>query len=732
MELNTRQQEAVEHGEGALLVLAGAGSGKTRVLVQRIARLIEHERVAPYEILAVTFTNKAARELVDRCERAIGPPARDVWAGTFHGIGARLLRRHAEQLGYPAAFTIFDADDQLRLLKTLLDEENIDESVLPPEAVRAFIERQKNEARLPEAAEHHAGPGGVLDSKLVELYDTYQRRLMRLGAMDFGDLIVNVVRLFRDEPELLARYQQRFRHVLVDEYQDTNHAQYLIVSMLAARHGNICVVGDDDQSIYGWRGADLRNILEFERAFPGATTVHLDQNYRSTGNIIEAAHAVIANNGARMDKRMWTANDDGPPVRIYKACDERDEARYIIDHLKALGRERGEAAVFYRTNAQSRAIEEGLVEAAIPYVVVGATRFYERREVKDLIAYLRFLHNPDDDVSLARIINVPARGIGRVTWDRLRTTAAAADMPVWRCVSGRAGDAGLGAGARARVEHFAAMVTGWLEHVDADADEVTPMLTRLIEDSGYVAFLENLPGDDGHARVENVQELVTVAQNFDAVFDRRELEEEDAELGVLSAFLEQLTLASAVDGYENRGGTVTLMTAHNSKGLEFGHVFLAGMEEGIFPHSRATSENPDGGIEEERRLCYVGMTRAQKQLTLLHAQRRHLFGQAQFNFPSRFLDELPPERVEREHAEARTASSFYDPHVPTIEAEAIDDGPGRAAGRYRVGMKVVHPMFGVGTVRKCDASGDDEKLVVQFQRAGLKKLVARFARLEIV
>jgi DNA helicase-2/ATP-dependent DNA helicase PcrA len=749
MSLNERQQEAVDHEDGPLLVLAGAGSGKTRVLVHRIARLIEQGRARPHEILAVTFTNKAARELVDRCTARVGAAAAEVWAGTFHGIGARLMRRHAAELGYPAEFSIFDADDQMRLIKQLLEDAGIDPTVVPPEAVRAFIERHKNEARLPDDVA--AATDDAFGSRALDLYAAYQKRLRTLGGVDFGDLILGVIVLLRSRPELLERYRQRFRHVLVDEYQDTNHAQYLMISMLAEGHRNICVVGDDDQSIYAWRGANVRNILEFERDFSGAHVVRLDQNYRSTRNIIEAAHAVISNNRERMDKRMWTDSADGPPITIFTATDERDEARYVVEKLIGLGEARSDAAVFYRTNAQSRALEEALVQARIPYTIVGTTRFYERREIKDLVAYLRFVHNPDDDVSLARVINVPARGIGRVTWERLRAAAAERGVSVWSCV--RAGLAAplLGTAARGKIERFAATATDWL------AERYTPqmslLLAAIVDDTDYLTYLEKLPGEDGRGRVENVGELMNVTRNFDNSFNPHPTDPDDPAIGPLAAFLEQLTLAAAVDSYEG-GGAVTLMTVHNSKGLEFAHVFLIGMEEGIFPHARSTADEDGAGIEEERRLCYVGMTRARVELTLVHAVKRQLFGNLQFNFASRFLDEIPGEhtaiaaspQMSGEELRVRYAetsqlsSGGADPHDSQLPEAGIDPdrtvlqlaARSESGAVYRVGMKVVHPMFGPGTVRRCDGSGDGEKLVVQFQRAGIKKLMARYARLEIV
>jgi len=726
MTLNPRQQEAVDHGNGPLLILAAAGSGKTRVLVHRIARLVATGEVGADEILAVTFTNKAARELLGRCSTLVGDAAKSLWVGTFHGIGARLLRRHAEELGYASDFTIFDADDQKRLLKDILQESDLDTTLFTPEGLRGFIEAAKNEGKRP--GDPDIPCNDPFSRRYGELFAIYQQRLIRSSAMDFGDLISGVLELFRRRPDLLARYREQFRHVLVDEYQDTNHAQYLMVSSLAAGHDNICVVGDDDQSIYGWRGASLRNILEFERDFPGATIVRLDQNYRSTATIIQAAGAVIANNRSRMEKSIWTDNPPGDRIRVYEASDERDEASYIVERLRQLGSERGNAAVFYRTNAQSRAIEDALVQAGIPYVIVGATRFYERREIKDLFAYLRFVHNPDDDLSLGRIINVPTRGIGKTTWDTLRKRAATNATSIWTAMPAAIHE--LKTAARARATEFLGTVEPWLRRDKSLG--VTDLLERIIADTNYAQYLVTVPGEDSTGRLENVRELLTVAQNFDAAWDVRELADEEKDTTPLTLFLEQMALASDVDGYEARENAVTLMTVHNAKGLEFRHVFIAGMEEGLFPHSRSTSGD-DHAIEEERRLCYVGITRARDRLCLIRAVRRHVFGATQFNFPSRFLEEIPGELLEYESSRPRAPRLTGGEFADEVHDSAPVRGPIEAScGTYAVGMKVVHPMFGVGTVKKCDASGDDEKVVVQFQRAGVKKLVTRFARLQIV
>jgi DNA helicase-2/ATP-dependent DNA helicase PcrA len=720
-ELNQRQKEAVGHQGGPLLILAAAGSGKTRVLVHRIAQLLSSDEARPEQVLAVTFTNKAARELVRRCGALFGYNAESLWAGTFHGIGAKLLRRHAAVLDYPADFSIFDSDDQRRLLKDILQDADLDTSLFTPDGFRAFIETAKNEGRQPGDPELvHDDP---FRKRYGELYRTYQERLRRLGAMDFGDLICGVLELFHRAPEVLDRYRHQFRHVLVDEYQDTNHAQYLMVSKLAGEHRNICVVGDDDQSIYGWRGASLRNILEFERDFPGATVVRLDQSYRSTGTIIAAARAVIGNNRSRMDKSIWTENPPGERIVLYEASDERDEALYIVDQLRNLAGRRGEAAVFYRTNAQSRAIEEALVQAGLPYVIVGTTRFYERREIKDLLAYLRVAHNPHDDLSLARVVNVPARGIGRTTWDLIKSRATASGRSIWDSIE--AAMPQLRSQTAGRIRQFVKMVETWRARKTTD---VTGLLESIISDIEYATHLAASAGDDALSRMENVRELVTVAQNFDATFDALELSEEDRPATPLTMFLEQLTLASEVDGYEARENAVTLMTVHNAKGLEYRDVFIAGAEESLFPHARSVADD-ERGIEEERRLFYVGVTRARERLCITRATRRHVFGATQFNFASRFLDEIPDSLLEvrKPHADLRIRDEYIrDGGTDRMEAA------GAEAGVYAVGMKVVHPMFGVGTVKKCDRSGEDEKVVVQFQRAGVKKLVTRFARLQIV
>ena len=728
MSLNPRQIEAVEHSTGPLLVVAGAGSGKTRVLVHRVARLLDEGGIAPWELLVVTFTNKAARELVERTRAMVGPAAEDLWVGTFHGIAARMLRRHADRLGYPNRFTILDTDDQVRLLRDIVRGRGWDDKTLRPEAIRAVIDAAKNEGKGYEQLERDADEPFAV--RAASVYREYQERMLKAGGMDFGDLLTNVVRLLTEEADLAERYRRQFRHVLVDEYQDTNRVQYAMVRALAAEHGNLCVVGDDDQSIYGWRGADLRNILEFDGDFPGAKVVRLEQNYRSSRNIIDAAAELISNNADRRDKKMWTDNAPGARIVVYGADTDREEARYVIDALDKMGSRRSDAAVFYRTNAQSRTLEEALIRANIRYTIIGGIRFYERREVKDLIAYLRVISNPNDDLSLERIVNVPARGIGRVTWERLRAVALETGAPVWELLE-RGELAGIGPAAKRKLLAFRDMVRPWL--ADASGD-IAPLVRRVIEDTGYVAHLESRP-DEAEGRLENIGELVSVAEEFDRDFDAREYAEEDRPPDALTALLEQLALASAVDGYGEGGDVVTLMTVHNSKGLEYDDVFVVGLEEGIFPHSRAGDEDR-GGVEEERRLCYVAMTRARRRLSLSYARRRHVFGSPQYQLRSRFLDELPRELLDLRTVERTENAPRPSQAQPSFDelAQAPPSRPRPAAasaGRYKPGMRVVHPMFGTGTVERSDGSGDDEKLVVLFQRYGVKKLVARFARLEV-
>jgi DNA helicase-2/ATP-dependent DNA helicase PcrA len=720
-ELNDRQCEAVEHGDGPLLVLAGAGSGKTRVITARIARLMERG-VSPDAVLALTFTNKAAAEMRARLERALDARAADLWISTFHSAGARILRRHAARLGYTPNFSIYDDQDRTKLIRQCMAEENVGEHTLAPAAVAWSIDQAKNDARSPE--EMAARPQAPFADVVARVYRRYQRALERQNAVDFGDLIVLVVRLFREHPDVLARHQARAAHLLVDEYQDTNHAQYLLLRLLAGgERPNVCVVGDDDQSIYRWRGAQVRNILDFERDFPTARVVRLEQNYRSTKTILAAAGAVIANNYGRKGKTLWTANSAGESVVTAVAEDDLAEARLVVAEarrLAAAGRSLDEMVVFYRTNAQSRAVEEAAMRAALPYTIVGGIRFYERKEIKDLLAYLRVLANPADDSSLERIVNCPPRGIGEQTVAALRAAAERAGLSMTEALARRVPFPGLASAAAGRLRDFAALLGRIGDALDGDV--LADVLEAVLRETAYRDRLE-AGGGDRASRLEDIEELLGVARDFDLRAAATESTRER-----LARFLEEAALVSDWDRQTTERNRLTLMTLHTSKGLEFPIVFILGLEEGIFPHQRALDDADE--LEEERRLCYVGMTRARERLYLLRAERRLRFGTVSERPASRFLDEVPETLTRPLLAPARPVRRA--PSAPIIDYSysqvvAECDGNGLAAG-----TRVRHPTFGVGIVRRSEGRGETEKLSVQFARAGMKKLIRRYANLEIV
>ena len=720
-ELNDRQREAVEHGDGPLLVLAGAGSGKTRVITARIARLLERG-VEPDAILALTFTNKAAAEMRARVERSVDARGADLWISTFHSAAAKILRRHAALLGYAPSFTIYDDQDRGKLIRQCMAEENVGEQTLAPAAVAWAIDQAKNDARSPEEAA--ARPHAPFADVVARIYRRYQRALEKQNAVDFGDLILLVVRLFREHSEIVARYQRRAAHLLVDEYQDTNHAQYLLLRLLAGgERPNACVVGDDDQSIYGWRGAQVRNILDFERDFPSARVVRLEQNYRSTKKILAAAGAVIANNYGRKGKMLWTANPDGDAVVTAVAEDDLAEARLVIAEARRLvgtGRTLDEMVVFYRTNAQSRALEEAAMRAALPYAIVGGIRFYERKEIKDLLAYLRVLANPADDSSLERVINCPPRGIGEQTVAALRAAAEGAGLSMAEALARRVPFAGLATAAAGRLRDFAALLGRIGDALDGDA--LSDVLEAVLRETAYRDRLE-AGGGDRASRLEDIEELLGVARDFDLRAPATESTRER-----LARFLEEAALVSDWDRQQAERNRLTLMTLHTSKGLEFPIVFIVGLEEGIFPHQRALDDGDE--LEEERRLCYVGMTRARERLYLLRAERRLRFGTVSERPPSRFLDEIP-EPLTRSHL-GPTRAVRRAPVGPVVDysySQVVEEctGDGLAAG-----TRVRHPTFGVGIVRRSEGRGEAEKLSVQFARAGMKKLIRRYANLEIV
>ncbi|HEV2359406.1 MAG TPA: UvrD-helicase domain-containing protein [bacterium] len=710
--LNPPQLEAVRHGDGPLLVLAGAGSGKTRVLTSRIASLVRERGVRPGAILAVTFTNKAAGEMRGRLTALLGPRvARTLWIGTFHATCSRILRTSGAAAGVDPRFVIYDEDDQRTLMRETLRALDLDDRRFPPAAVLAEIGRAKNE--LVDHVAYEARAETARESMLARVYAAYQRRLDDARALDFDDLLLRTVRLFQESPAALADYQDRFRHILVDEYQDTNHAQYLLVGLLARRHRNLSVVGDDDQAIYRWRGADIRNILDFERDYPEARVVALEQNYRSTQRILAVASAVIHHNPHRHPKTLWTANAAGDPVTLYEAFDGYEEARYVGDQIRAhetAGGRAGDVAVLYRTHAQSRQFEEMFLRLGIPYQIVGGVRFYERAEVKDLLAYLRLAQNPADEASLRRVINVPRRGIGETTVRRLDAYAREHGVTLWKALRQVESVAGLGAAVRTALAGLAGLVAD-LEAFAAD-HSARDVLLRALDRTGYRRMLEAEATDDAYARLENLEELGAVAQEVEALTG----DPERVPGGALAVFLQHLALQTDVDTLEERPDRVTLMTLHSAKGLEFPVVVLAGLEEGLFPHLRALEQEVD--LAEERRLCYVGMTRAQRRLLLTYARQRTSYGTARPGLPSRFLAEIPPEAL------VRAAT----PRADTGDWPAEDQRP---LPEVAVGDAVRHKTFGPGRVLEVDGEGPRAIITVRFDGpAGTKRLALGYAPLE--
>jgi DNA helicase-2/ATP-dependent DNA helicase PcrA len=701
--LNPAQREAVGHGDGPLLILAGAGSGKTRVLTYRIAAMIRDRGVPPQRILAVTFTNKAAGEMRERVERLVGLPiARAVWMGTFHAICSRILRRSGAPVGVDPRFTIYDTDDQRAMMREVIRTLDVDDRQFPPAAVLAAVGRAKNELVDHVAFARRAET--TRDEVLGKLYAAYQRRLDECHALDFDDLLVRTVQLLREHPAALAEYQGRFRHILVDEYQDTNHAQYLFLSLLAQAHRNVCVVGDDDQAIYRWRGADVRNILEFERDYPDARVIKLEQNYRSTGHILAAAAAVIRHNPHRHTKALWTENGEGDPVVLYEAFDGYDEARYVGDLIRAhrtTGGQAGEIAILYRTNAQSRQFEETFLRLGIPYQIVGGLRFYERAEVKDLLAYLRLAYNQADEASLRRVINVPRRGIGEGTMRRLDTWARAEGRSLWEAL--RAGEAGLAPHFHRAAAEFAGLIDGLSGY--AAEHSARDVLVHAVDATGYRRMLEAEGTDDAYARLENLDELAAVAEEVEVTTGEPTLE----------AFLQHLALITDVDALQDRTDRVTLMTLHSAKGLEFPVVVLAGLEEGLFPHVRSLEE--EASLEEERRLCYVGMTRARRRLILTYAHQRAAFGTARPGLPSRFLAEVPAELLTRAATTRTPTGDWPDEDRPVPEVA--------------VGDFVRHKTFGTGRVLEVDGEGPRAIITVRFDEVGTKRLALGYAPLQV-
>ena len=734
--LNKEQLDAVQTINGPMLILAGAGSGKTKVLTCRIAHLLQ-QGVRPYRILAITFTNKAAAEMRERVDRMAGAAARDVWLFTFHAFCARLLRYELENLnGYANNFAIYDTSDSKNLIKQVLKEMNLDEKRFPLPAIISHISNAKNALLLPDAYAREAS--GYYEQQVAKIYDAYQKKLQANNAVDFDDLLLLALRLLQENPAVREKYQRKFDYLMVDEYQDTNHAQYLLTKLLAAGHRNICVVGDADQSIYGWRGADIQNILDFEKDYPDAKLVKLEQNYRSTQVILDAANAVIDNNSGRKLKNLWTANGNGSEIIYYQANDERDEARYVIENMQKLqlneGAKLGDMAVLYRTNAQSRVFEEMLIKSGIAYTMVGGTKFYERKEIKDALAYLRLIFNPSDSLSLLRIINVPRRGIGDATLARLQEHANATGQTLFEVVTNAADVPGLASRFAGKLDELSELL---FELMGEAADvPVKQLLDDVLLKTGYLEELQSSKDPQDESRVENLKEMLSVTEDFAVKCER------NGEEPTLENFLADVALVADIDDAELGEDAVTLMTLHSAKGLEFPNVFLVGMEEGIFPHSRTLMNDNDNEIEEERRLCYVGITRAEKHLFLSNARMRIVYGRPQYYKPSRFLQEVPrnlvhvikrqapqrPAMTQQVHkTSAKEAANWFEQH----KASFFPKESSAAAGcSFRVGDRVMHKKWGAGTIVTAKVADDGQEVTVAFAGGGIRSLLTKYAKLE--
>ena len=734
--LNPQQADAVTHSGGPLLVVAGAGSGKTRVLTRRIAYLMSRRNVAPYQILAITFTNKAAGEMKERVGELVGPIAKSMWVSTFHSACVRILRQEAARLGYSNSFSIYDSADSLRLITIVAKELNLDSKRYPARQFQAMISNAKNELLGPQ--DYVNAASNQFEQVVADVYAIYQQRLIRANAMDFDDLILKTVEVLQRFPEAKARFRSRFRHVLVDEYQDTNHAQYILVKELVGTDAQglapaeLCVVGDADQSIYGFRGATIRNILQFELDYPNATTVLLEQNYRSTQNILNAANAVITRNESRKEKNLWSEAGSGAPLVGYIAESEHDEATFIADEIRALQRDLksqpGDTAIFYRTNAQSRVFEEVFMRNALPYKVVGGLRFYERREVKDLLAYLRVLSNLEDEISLRRIINVPKRGIGDTSLDYVDAFATHHSISFWQGLL-RCNEApGIPSRAAQAINNFTSVISALNVLVEAKT-RPSVIVEAVLEQSGLLKELADSVDTQDEVRVENLKELVAVSMEY----EERPIEElaEDEEIS-LAGFLEKVSLVADADEIpegEDHGGVVTMMTLHTAKGLEFPTVFLTGMEDGIFPHSRTLGEKEE--IEEERRLAYVGLTRARERLYISRAEYRSTWGAPNYNPPSRFLDEIPEDVIEwRNQASASLSPSLVK------KSRVASPPPPRATGKkismmeLHIGDRVSHDTFGLGSVVAVAGEGEKAEATINFGQYGEKRLLLRYAPVE--
>ncbi len=750
--LNPEQRDAVTALGGPQLVLAGAGTGKTRVLTTRIAHLIMEEEVRPEKILAVTFTNKAAGEMRERLVNMLGTGVTGLWLGTFHSIGLRILRREGSSLDIAPDFTVYNDDDQISLIKLVMKELGINDKAFSPRAMQSRIDQAKNELVGPEDYLLNAkGAGSFFAEKVQRVYAKYQEMLGEMNAVDFGDLLAIPVRLFEKEPKILKKYQERFVHILVDEYQDTNRAQYIFMNMIAEGHRNLCAVGDPDQSVYGWRGADIRNILDFQTDWPDASILRLEENYRSTKKILAAANSIIEKNEQRMEKTLWTGNDDGETVAHIEALDEREEVRIITDLFKSiLDKEKGltykDIAIFYRTNAQSRVFEEHFIREGIPYVVIGGLRFYERKEIKDVLALLRSIINPTDAISFRRIINTPARGIGKVTLDKIIDIGKAEGITLLAAAR-VATERGIVKEAR-----VGAFLKGFEDFIkDEGARTLAERTLKLVEDTGYMSMLIEEGTEESLGRAENIHELISAIKDFElSLGESVPSENGDGQLAlddplgdgnILSAFLDHVALVSDMDSFKERRECITLMTLHSAKGLEFPVVFLSGMEEGLFPHKRSLESFDQ--MEEERRLCYVGMTRAKERLFLTSAASRSIFGETRFQTSSRFLDEIDPAFLDSTNSRGKGSGAPDEPYYTLDESQldgldsnepCLDEFPdfvegGSPSDRLSVGMRVLHPSFGNGVIRAREGTGDETKVTVRFRGTVDKKLIVKYANL---
>ena len=733
--LNPEQQDAVKATQGPLLIMAGAGSGKTRVLTHRVAYLIEEENVMPWHVLAITFTNKAAKEMKERIGKLLDESASDVWVSTFHSLCVRILRRDIDKMGKPKTFTIADPSEQRTLMKQILTKMNLDPKRYDPRALLGTISNAKNELLTPERyAQVAASP---YEQTVASVYDAYAKEMDRNNSLDFDDLIMTTSQLFDENPDVLEKYQEKFQYIHVDEYQDTNEAQYKLVKQLGGKYRNVCVVCDADQSIYGWRGANIQNIMNFEKDYPEATTIKLEQNYRSTKTILKAANEVINHNSNRKPKELWTDNADGEKIKFYRGQNESDEALFVVDQIKNLllqGFNYGDFAVLYRTNAQSRTFEEKLMQANMPYKIIGGHKFYDRKEIKDVLGYLRLVANHDDSMSFQRVINSPKRGIGPGTIEKLQNYA---DEHGWSLLEAAENIelSPLGAKPRKTIGHFAKVIDDLTKL--SETESMTVLMNHLLEDSGYVDDLKQQNNLESQARIENIEELLTVTTQFDQAY------EPDPEVDEtrLTTFLTELSLVSDQDDIEEEQTEVTLMTLHAAKGLEFPVVFLVGMEEGIFPLGRSLLKEDD--LEEERRLAYVGITRAEKRLYLTNAFSRTLYGRTQNNPTSRFVEEINDDALEpvntnagnlgsrnesfkQRRRRAATSATFTS---PTLKAKGAQ---GAEKLHWNVGDKVDHKKWGRGTVVKVNGDGKNAELDIAFDSQGIKRLLAEYAPIKKV